>query len=231
VRERQLAFDLGARDAFGRGDFFVSDANAVAVAAVDDWRRWPAGRLLVLGDEAAGKTHLARLWSAETGAAVVMADALDADVPAGLPEGPLVVEDVHLAAGRPEAEEALFHLVNLQAERAAPFLMTGRGRPADWGIRLPDLLSRLQGTAAITLGAPDDALLAAVLVKLFADRQLNPTPAVIDYLVRRMPRSFRAARDIVLAMDRRSLSEKRDITRHLAAEVLATLDRGSEAET
>ncbi len=65
---RQLAFDLPAREALGRGDFFVSPSNALALAALDGWRDWPGGRMLLVGPEGSGKTHLAHVWAADSGA-------------------------------------------------------------------------------------------------------------------------------------------------------------------
>jgi chromosomal replication initiation ATPase DnaA len=78
----------------------------------------------------------------------------------------------------------------------------------------------MQGTPAVTLRAPDDALLQAVMTKLLADRQLHPTPETIPYLTRRIDRSFEAAHRIVAALDARALATGRPITRALAAEVL-----------
>ena len=70
------------------------------------------------------------------------------------------------------------------------------------------------------LEAPDDALLAAVLAKLLADRQITPPATLIPYLLPRMERSIAAARALVAALDARSLASQRPVSRQLAAEVL-----------
>ncbi len=98
----------------------------------------------------------------------------------------------------------------------------GPGDPTHWGLSLPDLKSRMQGTTVATLEEPDDTLLAVVLAKLFNDRQIMPHPDVIPYLVGRMNRSFDAARDIVERLDTLSLSEQRPLTRALARRALDT---------
>jgi len=72
----------------------------------------------------------------------------------------------------------------------------------------------------VTLGAPDDALLAAVLAKLFHDRQITPKPDVIPYLVARMERSFAAAATIVARLDAAALAEQRTVSRPLAAQLM-----------
>ena len=92
---------------------------------------------------------------------------------------------------------------------------------------LPDLASRMMATPTATIGAPDDALLSAVLVKLFADRQLAVPPALIPYLVDRMERCLGTAQSLVDALDRAALAQKRKISVRLAAEVLDNPDRFS----
>ena len=118
-------------------------------------------------------------------------------------------------------ERALFHLINLVREEEAYLLITARTPPGRWAVALPDLASRLRAIPAVMLTAPDDALLRAVLVKLFADRQLAVDEALIAYLVTRIERSFAAARAAVERLDREALRRKRPVTRALAAEVLA----------
>lgn len=216
----QLAFDLPVRPALGREDFFVSPANELALAALDAGD-WPQGKMLLIGPEGSGKSHLAHVWAGDRGARIVRA----ADLPGSdLPEpGPIVIEDADRIAGHAAAEVALFHLHNHILAAGAPLLVTARSAPRDWGIALPDLASRMQATATAQLLAPDDALLAAVLVKLFADRQLAVTPTLIPWLVSRMDRSFAAARRIVAELDALSLARGTAVTRALAAEVLDML--------
>ena len=217
---QQLTFDLPVRPALGRGAFFVSPANATAVATIEDWRTWPQGRLVLIGAEGAGKTHLAHVWAGQTGAAIVTTGALaDADLTV-LAAAPLVIEDVQHAAGNPEAERMLFHLHNLMRETGQPLLCTASAPPARLPLVLPDLASRMQASALAEIGAPDDALLAAVLVKQFSDRQIAVSPPVVTYLVRHMPRSFGAVSDIVAALDRAALAKGKAVTRQLARQVL-----------
>lgn len=218
---RQLAFDLPARPAFGRADLFVSPANALALASLEGWRGWPQGKMILIGPHGAGKTHIAHVWASDANAVLVDPGAMPgADLDALAAEDAVVLEDADQLAGEREAEVALFHLHNLMAERRKPFLLTASAPVRDWGIALPDLQSRMQATPTALLDAPDDSLLSAVLVKLFADRQIVVPPNLVPYLVTRMDRDLGTARDLVAALDLRALSEQRAITRQLAAEVL-----------
>lgn len=218
---RQLAFDLSAPPSHARADFRISGANALALRTVEGWADWPQGKLALVGPEGSGKTHLARIWAAEAGAEVVPGAALDtADLPALAGCGRVAVEDAAAVAGTAACERALLHLHNMLLAEGGRLLLTARTPPARWPVALPDLASRLAATATATLEAPDDALLAAVLAKHFADRQLDVAPDLVAWLVVRMERSLAAAGDLVARLDAQALAERRPVTRTLAAEVL-----------
>ncbi len=217
---RQLIFDLPPRDSLRREDFIVTPANALALAALDAWAHWPGGKMVLAGPPGAGKSHLAAIWAADSGARLLAArDLAGQDLAALAAGGAVAVEDAGALAGDPAGEAALFHLHNLLAP-AGRLLVTAAAAPRDWGLRLPDLLSRMQAAPLTRISAPDDALLSGVLAKLFADRQIVPPPALIPYLLARMPRSIGAARALVAALDARALAEGRPPGLRLAAEVL-----------
>lgn len=218
---RQLAFELGFRPASGREDFLVAPSNEAAVALIDAWPDWPGPAAALSGPAGSGKTHLAEVWRAASGASRIEASALaGADLPALVAARALIVE-VEEAGGFTDAgERALFHLINLAKEEGAFLLLTAREAPARLDVRLPDLASRLRALPHAKLGAPDDALLSGVLVKLFDDRQLRVAEPLIAYLAARIERSIAVAHDVVEALDRASLSGRRPVTVPLAAEVL-----------
>lgn len=220
---RQLTFDLPHAEARGRADFFVSPANALALAAIEGWQGWPGGRLVLCGPAGSGKTHLVQVWSAAlpAPAAVIAATTLaGADLPALAAHGAVAVEDAQEIGADPAAEAALFHLHNLLAETGGRLLVTASLPPRDWGLTLADLASRMQGAALARLDPPDDMLLQAVLAKLFEDRQIAVSPALIPYLLARMDRSLAAARDLVARLDAEALARGQAVTRQLAAAVL-----------
>lgn len=216
----QLGLDLPARAALGRDDFFVSDANAMALAMVESWPNWAGNKLAIIGPEGSGKTHLAHVWAAQSGARIVDATTLSKDAVPDLAQTPVAVENVPAIATDPDAQDALFHLHNLTLAEGNSLLVTGVSEPKHWGLTLPDLKSRLQGTTTAVLSEPDDALLSILLAKLFDDRQLIPNAETIAYMVKHMDRSFAEARRLVREIDQASLAKKRPVTRALAAEIL-----------
>ena len=223
---RQLVLDLAHRQALGEEDFLVSRSNAAAVELIDRWPAWPHPVCVVLGPQGSGKSHLANVWRLRSSADLLAASALDEPAVAALPEGgALALEDLDR---EPVDERALFHLINRARESRLSVLLTSRAAPGDLEFAVPDLRSRLRALPVVEVHAPDETLLKAVLVKLFADRQLNVEPAVIEFVSVRMERSMAAAASVVGAVDRLALATHRKVTRPLAAEALATLGDGLE---
>ena len=214
---RQLALALPHEESFAREDFLVGEPNYSALATIERWPDWPGRALLLIGPEGSGKSHLAGIWSELAGARRIAARALgETDLLAALATGALVVEYVQAELD----ERALFHLLNLVREEEGFVLITARLAPANWDVALPDLVSRLRAIPSVTLAAPDETLLRAVLVKLFADRQLAVDENLIRYIMTRVERSFAAARQAVATLDREALRLQRPVTRALAAELL-----------
>jgi chromosomal replication initiation ATPase DnaA len=215
VPPRQLTLALGYRESFERADFLPGGSNETALALIERWPDWPGRAVALVGPQGAGKSHLAAIWATAAGARTVSSHLIDAaSVPQALATDAVVIED---HGGVDEA--ALFHLLNLAKEHEAYVLITARQPPASWPITLPDLASRLRALPVVTLASPDDALLAAVLVKLFTDRQLAVDDRLIDFLVHRIERSFAGAQAAVAELDSEALRLQRAVNRALAAEI------------
>lgn len=221
-RAVQLTLDLPHAPALGRADFLPSPCNAEAHHWIARWPDWPGPVLLLEGPPGCGKTHLAGIWAERAHAVRLSADALRDD------EDPLVllagaraclVEDVH----RLKAERTVFHLYNLVTQRQGHMLVTLRRAVRAWRPGLPDLDSRLRAAFRVRIAPPDDALLGAVLVKQFHDRQINIDQGVVTYLMLHMERSFQAVQAAVAALDATSLRTGRPITLAMARGVLQDL--------
>ena len=154
--------------------------------------------MVVVAPAGAGKTHLANVWRLKSGAAGYAASTLsEADVARAT--GALLIEDLHAGIGD---QRALFHLLNLVREHKLSMLLTSRLAPGELDVSLPDLRSRLRALPVVTISPPDAALLKAVLVKHFADRQLGVEPHVVSYIALHMEQSMEAAAAVVAEIDR-----------------------------
>ncbi len=226
----QLAFSFRHTAAYRLEDFLPAPCNRAALDAILAWPDWPTPALVLHGPPGSGRTHLAHIWCDRaralfmTGAELwEVADPLERLGTARA----LVIDDADLAT----APRLLLELYNLLVERRGHLLLTATGPVEGWGLALPDLLSRLKAAASARIAPPDDALLAALLVKQFGDRGLSVPPAIVEYLIARMERSFAAAAQLVEALDRASLRARRPVTMGLARLALAEMAaREAEAE-
>jgi len=223
---RQLPLDLRHVEQLSRDDLVVTPANAAASALIDSWPDWPSHVVILAGPPGCGKSHLAAVWRAQAGAELVDPGRLGYEM--AIPEHPVLIDGI---GEKPFDQNGLFHLINAIRARGDYLLLTTRLFPGAWRVTLPDLASRLKAATTVEIQEPDDALLAAVIAKLFADRQIDVDFSVVQYLVRRMERSLSTAMALVHRLDRAALEGKTRITRALAAQVLEALDenRGTTA--
>ena len=212
---RQLILDWPHQPSFAREDFLPAASNREALSAVDRWPNWPGRMLLLVGPEGSGKSHLAALWAKAAGAATIHGDSLGAEGAQTLLVGRRAADRGRGPGGRGRGAPVSPH------QRGAPDRSVGDAHrpelgPDAWGLKIPDLLSRLRLAPVIRLGAPDRELTEAVLFKLFSDRQLQVEPQVIAYIATRMERSLGAARRLVAMLDREALAKGRRVTRAMA---------------
>jgi chromosomal replication initiation ATPase DnaA len=224
-RPRQLPLDLAHSEGRSRDDLVVGRSNAQAVALVDRWPDWPSPVAILAGPAGSGKSHLAHVWREASNAVALEPGRLGQEAVDAAGQGPVLIDDVDAGA---LDETGLFHLINAVRQGGTSLLMTSRRFPAAWGVTLPDLASRLKAAATVEIHEPDDILLAAVTTKLFADRQIEVEPHVVQFLVRRIERSLSSAIEVVTRIDRAALERKTRITRALAAQVVEAMEEGRD---
>lgn len=222
----QIPLDLGHLSSRSREDFMIAPCNQDAVGWVDKWPQWPAPALIVHGPAASGKRHLASIWAERSNAVEVANEdvgRLDADEIAHKGKH-LYIRNVDWLIGDRETETVLFHLYNIFKEDQRSLLFTMRTAPSILEFQIKDLASRLRAAPVVSIEPPDDHLLEQLLVKLFSDRQLCVGSDVLKYVLPRMPRSFKSARDLVSRADEMALSEKKPVTIALIRRVLQKME-------
>ena len=220
-----MTFDLGRAPAFAMEDFLVSPSNAEAFDYVDCWPRWSTPALIVVGPPGSGKTHLAMVWARHANAR--FAELEDLADPDQLAVGHAVVLDDGERFGSMEA--GFFHLLNLMREQGGWLLITAQSHPDRWGLKTPDLVSRLRLCPVVTLNRPTLELVQAVLVKLFEDRQIRIDADLVAYAALHLDQSLEAARTFVQTVDEASLAGGLKVTRQLAAATIAAMREEEES--
>jgi chromosomal replication initiation ATPase DnaA len=216
----QLTLKFPVRQRFAAADFLQAPCNAAALTWLARTADWPNRRLALWGEAGNGKTHLMHVWAERSGAVLLRGPALH-----GLPDLPMGGGIALDEADATENEPAMLHLLNAASEAGLPVLMAGRAPPSRWKTYLPDLASRLRAVAAVEIGAPDDDLLRALLIRLAKERQLVLSDAVHEWLLRRLPRTPAALREAMAQLDDAGLASGSAITRVLAASALANMVR------
>jgi chromosomal replication initiation ATPase DnaA len=209
----QLPLPFEHQPSYEPSDFIAACSNHDALVWLD--ALWPDQRLALFGPPGCGKSHMLHIWQQRTGAVLLSGPTLtDLDqIPI---EGALALDEADTIAD----ETLLLHLLNIARDRDLRLLFTGRNPPARWPIHLPDLSSRLRAITAVEILPPGDELLAALLKRLVADRQVAMSQPAQDWVLHHLPRSAAALREAVALLDRESLASGVAITRSLAVKVL-----------
>ena len=191
--------------------FFVTGANQLAYNWIEAWPDWPAPyqAVNIYGPKGCGKTHLGQLFSKK--AHVKSLDQLRAFHRDDFTDYDAILLD-GVANDNSWDEESLFHLINYLAETQKSALITSHEPLSQMPWRLPDLKSRMRAIASQNVEMPDDDLLLALLEDYFTRRQCQVAEPALRYIVARLERSYEAVANIVQAIDRLSLAQKRAIT-------------------
>jgi chromosomal replication initiation ATPase DnaA len=229
----QLVFDFEHRPALEAQDFLITPCNQEAVAWIDEWPHWSSPVFVIHGPSGCGKSHLAQVFLARTSGVKISSLQLMENEPLALlgGAGACLLDDMDAAftPGNKDAlEKALLHLYNTLKEHGSTMMITAKSPPSRWGISLADLSSRLKTATLAEIRLPDDALLAAVLVKQFSDRQLMIDSEVVAFVQARIERSFRALGQFVATADKLALAQKRRISVPLMRLALKKLDETNE---
>jgi chromosomal replication initiation ATPase DnaA len=193
----QMVLNFPFREDLSAESFFPTAGSAAARELLENFER---GILCLWGEAGSGKTHLLNIWRARVG------------------EGNfLAVDDLDKVDA--VGQEQLFHWLNNQGKSGA-LVVASRQPVVELGGLLPDVRSRLSAGQAVEVLPPSDDELAQVAAKWAAERQLELSPEVINFILARAERSVPALRTLVAKLDRLSLEEKRAVNVPLAKKAL-----------
>ncbi len=192
----QIPLDLTPKLVHSFENFFISQSNAAAVKAVRAWPEWPSPILLLIGPKGSGKSHLGDAWAQKT-------------------------RGVFIDDARKIEEGQLFKIMNqaLNGEIEG-LLIADRAAPEEWGVKMPDLNSRLSNTPRALLEEHDDEILEPIVRKLFQEKGRDVSQDLIAYLLKYHERSVSAQRFIASELESAAQRQKADLTKSFAARFL-----------
>lgn len=206
----QNALPLVWHDSYDIDHYIVAECNELAWQAIQKPNEWVMPVLLIIGEAASGKTHLAEIFAQlHYGEKITHQD----DITRALQsDKPRVFDNIDLfLINNSEAKEAVFHLVNASMTDKIPLLLTAQTSPQEWAL-LPDLLSRLQAANHVHLQEPNDDIIKKAYHKFFTDRGVLVDNRALEYLATRSERSFSGIRRNVDILDKAALEQSRKIT-------------------
>lgn len=177
------------------GPLIVGSSNEDAVRYLHHVASWPVPAAILVGPAGSGRTAMGRVFIRETGGRVI--------------DGPHSV-----------SEEDMFHAWNHAQSSKIPLLIIASSPPSQWGVRLPDLESRLNAVPVLRIGEPDEMLARDLIEFLFAQRGMVLSPEISSYIVPRMERTYDMVHKIVQALDAASLEQNRRLGIRLTRETL-----------
>ena len=183
----QIALPLDWPQSADADRFLLGEANRAAFEHFRSWSMWPVKATLLTGPRRSGRSLLARSFVERVGGRLF--------------------DD-----GQGHDEEALFHAWNAAQDDGRPIVIVADAVPPEWEVKLPDLRTRLAVTPVARIEQPDDALFAALIQLLLADRGLYMPPEPLRFTVARVERSYWSAERIVDAVDRFVMAERSRLT-------------------
>ena len=206
---QQLILNLRSLPSMDRNDYFVSEVNKEAVTWLDAWPNWTTFGFIVCGPLGSGKSHLAQVLKTLSHGDIIEAkDISNKNIDQLSEKKCLIIENLESLT----SETLLFHLYNMLLENKNNLMLTSKFNVSQINFELPDLKSRLLSMPQVSIGLPDDRLLKNLLIKQFLDKGILVEMDVIDYLIKRIDRSFEAISKLVAKIDFKSLEKAKKIT-------------------
>ena len=213
----QLLLKFPSRKGYSKEDFYVSSSNNEAFKLIESWPKWIKKAVNIFGPVGSGKTHLTSILKNKTSLITIESDKLDDEIffKFKLKEV-LIIENLNENI----SENLLFSLYNASLQDNKYLLITSKKPINKLNFKLPDLLSRLHSTTIIGIDLPSDELISVILSKNFSDRQIEVEKKHIDYIIKRIDRSYEKISQFISTIDKYSLKKSSPFSLKLIKEVL-----------
>ena len=213
----QLILKFPEHRAYKKEDFYVSPSNEEAFDFISSWPKWIKRIVNIFGPSGSGKSHLASILKSKTKCLEILPKDLNEDIISEFKtKEVLIIENFNEKV----SEQLLFSLWNIALQDNKYFLINSIKPISSYKFKLPDLVSRIKSSLSIGIKLPSDDLISAIIVKNFSDKQIIVEEKHIDYIIKRIDRSYEKISQFILTLDRYSLKKGSPFGLKMIKEVL-----------
>ena len=214
---KQKLLDLGLNESFDENDYFVSKSNFFAKKIIETWPKWEKKIVNLTGEKFSGKTHLVEIFESKYKAIRMQEKDLNNNIFKSLKLHENVILDNF---ENKSDEKILYSLFNLVDQDNKYLIITSKKPLIEMQFLLKDLASRVKNCLVAEISKPDDELIFALILKNFSDRQISLDKKLIDYIVKRIDRSYIKIKEFIYKVDEMSLKQKKPINLKTIKELL-----------
>ena len=213
----QKLLDFGIYESFDENDYYLSKSNYFAKNIIDAWPKWEKKIVNLTGEKYSGKTHLSTIFKLKSNALYLNGKNINEQIIKKIKlSNNIIIEDLEESFD----EKLLYSIFNL-VEQDNKYLLISSIKPVDtMKFSLPDLLSRLKNCIIAKIDQPDDDLIYAIILKSFSDRQIKLDSKIIDYIIKRIARSYSKMHEFIYKIDELSLKKKKSINFKIIKEII-----------
>ena len=213
----QLILKFPSNKAYLKEDYFVSKSNQEAYNFINSWPKWVKRIANIFGPPGSGKTHIASFLKNKTSTLEIHSSKLNDKIFFEYKtKEALIIEDVTENI----SENLLFSLWNVALQDNKYLLTTSTKPISSYKFKLPDLISRVKSCIAIGINLPNDELISVIIAKNFSDKQIIVEKKQIDYIIKRIDRSYEKISKFISILDKYSLKKGSPVSLKLIKEVL-----------
>ena len=218
MSENQLFIKFENIKDYKKENFFVSTSNLEAFEILNSWPKWIKKFINLYGEKYSGKSHLAKIFELKSTCLNISEKNFTEEILIKFKtKQSLIIEDYQNNI----PENLLYSLINIVEQENKYLLITSEKPINEFNYKLNDLVSRLNNFLYIKLGAPDDELIYALIVKNFSDRQITIDKKLIDYIIKRIDRSYESIFIFISKVDQLSLQKGKPINLEVIKKVLS----------
>ena len=213
----QLLLDFDYEQNFRDDDFYVGKSNFYPFELINKWPKWEKNFLNISGEKFSGKTHLTNIFLKKFNGFRIEASLLnDENLRTVKPYQNIILEDLNLDIN----EKLIYTLFNIIDQDNKFLIITSSAPIAEINFKLEDLKSRTKNCLLAKIENPDDELMFALILKNLSDRQITLDKKLIDFIIKRVERSYGKIFEFIYKIDKISLKKKKSIDFKIINEAL-----------